>query len=847
MNKKIQAVANLFFLSACESLLFILWLMLIPRENTGSFLFGFSMNRLIILRIIILGAGTFICLHFLLKKQKNFQNWIFDIRNQSRFLTWLLSISLLVALGSWSAIFLFHFLKIPWISIDLHIRLLPFLFWLLVISLQFLFFLPLIFFPKKNTIQHHPTLLLKSFVIVFLISIILFSIVIITKLGINTEVVGVNDLGVPLLEGQIWFCIGILSIIIWWSKVISPHLDISIPKSKIIQFINSDCFIFICIWGLTILFWISQPLPSRNYFAPIKVPPNNEIYPFSDAASYDLDAYKVIYGASAGQTIPKTLYVTFLACLHLLGGNDYGTIIFLQTIVLALFPAILYWIGRELDHRHLGIGLALFSIFRELNSIQAVDVANVSNSKLLLSDMPTMLGVSVLVLVLIKWLKEQEWQPSHAWWIGGTIGLLLLIRFQILLLIPLILLFAVIKYYRKWKQIFLFCLLVLFVVGIVILPALIRNYLIDGTFWLEKSSYFGYITRLMTSSYNPELSLEMDNFNSVQIQQFFTFIEEYIRKNGIGFLAFIPDHFFRNIISAFLIFPVRVSHVATFEDFLSVDNPFWLSVPLNLTIFEFIIITINLVIISFGIVFLYKKNSAVCIFLIVLFTIYDLSTAIIRLSGWRFILPVDWIFILFYGMGILSVMRWIVARIYPVEETEKERPTTIQKSNLFIMRNSKYMIAVISFLVMIIAAFIPIRELLSSKNYPEISKGQVCEEITNTSEFANSGINADQFLAKCKGVDTIVLKGKAFYPRFIEKNFGFKNRGGDIYFGRQDFSRLVFYLMTSGTPKILMRMTQPPDFFPNGADVVVVGQQGDYFEAGLILVQSKGIVKIIKN
>jgi hypothetical protein len=46
--------------------------------------------------------------------------------------------------------------------------------------------------------------------------------------------------------------------------------------------------------------------------------------------------------------------------------------------------------------------LALLVILREVNSIQATNVANVSNSKLLLSDMPATLLVCVLILVMIR-------------------------------------------------------------------------------------------------------------------------------------------------------------------------------------------------------------------------------------------------------------------------------------------------------------------------------------------------------------------------------------------------------------------------------------------------------------
>ena len=191
------------------------------------------------------------------------------------------------------------------------------------------------------------------------------------------------------------------------------------------------------LWVLAVSLWMSLPLPVHNYFAPAVQAPNFEKYPFSDAEQYDLGSLNVYYGSLKDIVISKPLYVTFLAILHTIAGLSYGRMIFFQTLIVALFPVVLYLIGKELHSRLAGIAIALFAIMREVTAIQVTSIANVSSTKLLLSDMPAALLASVLVLVLIRWFKESGKKVSgHEFILGGLIGAFILTRIQTMALVP---------------------------------------------------------------------------------------------------------------------------------------------------------------------------------------------------------------------------------------------------------------------------------------------------------------------------------------------------------------------------------------------------------------------------
>ena len=40
-----------------------------------------------------------------------------------------------------------------------------------------------------------------------------------------------------------------------------------------------------------------------------------------------------------------------------------------------------------------------------------------------------------------------------------------------------------------------------------------------------------------------------------------------------------------------------------------------------------------------------------------------MSSALVRLSGWRFIQPVDWLVIAFYAFGLVDILRGAISRL----------------------------------------------------------------------------------------------------------------------------------------------------------------------------------------
>ncbi len=267
----------------------------------------------------------------------------------------------------------------------------------------------------------------------------------ITKIGLAEESAGWFGLpAVPLLEWQL--------LLAWLTGLIimlgAP--DFQNPKIR-----HPDFWITFLIWTATCALWLSQPVNPAEFATPPRLP-NFEIYPFSDALNYAVEAHSILIGngmnAFFGGIPPRAFYIEVLAWFHALAGQNYSDVIALQTLVLAFFPAVLYLVGKEIAGRWLGVPVALLAAFRDVTSNQAAPFSeNITYSKLFFSELPVALLLITFILLVIRWMKNPSQagiKPAAA---GGVLGLAMLIRTQSIVLLLVTLLLATVVFRNKWK------------------------------------------------------------------------------------------------------------------------------------------------------------------------------------------------------------------------------------------------------------------------------------------------------------------------------------------------------------------------------------------------------------
>ena len=122
-----------------------------------------------------------------------------------------------------------------------------------------------------------------------------------------------------------------------------------------------------------------------------------------------------------------------------------------------------------------------------------------------------------------------------------------------------------------------------------------------------------------------------------------------------GLLSYSLNHFLHNEITSVLIFPLdwRVTPLAG-----ALEHPVWdydQNWQGQLANGEKIKLGVNLLVISFGIVFAFRRHGLAGIVPLLFHLAYNLSNALARTSGGRYLVPVEWVVILYYFLGVVSI------------------------------------------------------------------------------------------------------------------------------------------------------------------------------------------------
>ncbi len=836
-NQALQTAQRFLTLIGLQGLAAAAWLLLIPKEAGNADFLGYSFRRLALLVPILGLAALAVCLRLLLRRNSGWQAALRDEGRRAGIARTGITAGFLLALGAWAIAFFFHFLRLL-DDMGAYVRLLPLLFYALGAGVELMLFIAFAWLGggKNATGPKLRALFGKPFWIALAVLAALWGVIEWTGLGKAPEFISIVALGVPLLEGQVWFMAGLVILILClanaWSRL--PESE----RRK--RWLNADLLVCLGLWALASALWLSLPLPTHNYFAPDKLPPNFNIYPFSDAEQYDMNSLWVWKGSIQNTVISKPLYVTFLALLHALVGLDYGKLILLQTLVLASLPAVLYLIGRELHSRLGGLALALFAILREMNSIQAVNSANVSNSKLLLSDLPATLLVCVLVLVMIRWVKSPEKGAGlRPFLIGGLIGCLNLMRIQTMLLEPFALLVFFIRYRRDFKKLLLTCGVFLLALSLILVPVLVRNHSITGTYWLDSPSTSSALYRFFLDASEAELDIPQATSEEEMLDRNISVIAQVISQNFGNVFLMMLDNYMRNFISTLLIFPVRLGNGIGFQEMMQMRAPFWSEVDSQANIWNALVLLFNLAVMAAGIAALARRQRPALLLISGFYLIYSLSSALVRLSGWRYIMPVDWLALAFFAFGLVDLLRQAGARLLGwngfgeadwLLANEAETPPAA-----FAWKPA----AAYGLVFFLVGAAVAIRAELLPADYPQATREQVCSAIQDAlvaSPWEEQSAELNEF---CLREDVLAYTGMGVYPRYFKAGTGFYKRNYDPYFGIQDYGRLVFRTVGDPNGKVYIKTDDEDIHFPDGAPVYVVGVDQLKFEARVILIASE--------
>jgi hypothetical protein len=803
-----------FYLLAVESLLTWIFLASFPSDSSKS-IFGFSAQRLFLLS----GVGIlFLTAVFMLIKDRylSFVDALdrFLGNSNNRLVTTLVS-GLIVSLGG-----IFFLTPSYRLGEAIYHRLMPLVFLAFVIALQIMI-LQFIWADKKLQWARLKKWItpLKFSGMVILFFILLWVLIAWSGVGIDPEPSGWFAPGSPLLAHQVLFA--------WVVGLLLIGLGRQYDQGKKMDWIMGGS-----LWLAAVVIWWMEPMRRWSYFTPKPTPPNFEYYPYSDAAIYDGFAQNILIGISRQLGLTnRPLYSLILSFFHSIGGQDFENIIFLQIMVFAVLPVFTYLLASRLGGRSAGVIAALIVILRERNSIALTNVIEVSHLKLLMSDVPTMTMMLIFMYFFVKWLLDEKMRIYWGVLAGGFFGFTILIRSQSLLLIPIILLGLLLAWKFEWKS-FIRNSLVFFVTCfLVVFPWVIRNYQVSGQTVIE---YQGFYTKIIASGYSSSPG-DIDPLPGESSEEYNArmknLIVTYIFKNPLEVARFYSSYFIHNEISSVAILPMSLQFFDLYE---YVDRMEYWSTPMDgLPRSAQPVFFVTLCVIAVGIGAVFHRYKWVGLMPLLFHLGYSFSVVPVRMSGWRYILPVDWVIFLYFSIGLAQLGMMLFA----VLSKKEENVSKVEQNSFQPVQNGRIFFALSAFAL--IGILFPLVEWSVPNRYPPMSASQMLKvnvpnglTLENGEQISSSAL--ESFLET--ETDATVGYGRALYPSYYKEGEFWGESSPNLVEASQ-FSRLQFNLIGPNRGFIFLPMQDPPQYFPHASDVFIIGcRQRNSIKALIIMV-----------
>lgn len=612
-----------------------------------------------------------------------------------------------------------------------------------------------------------------------------------------------HEAGVPVLGVQVLLSLALASVLGWLMR---NH------KNRA----WFETLLMLGLWGLAVILWAREPL-MRTYFTPGPYPPAMQVYPFSDAAYYDAGGQYLLLGKVIDNTyqVDKPLYMLFLGILHALAGQDYTRVMFLQVLVLALQPVLIYLLGREMHSRPAGLLTALLLIFQERNAIAAGTIIQLAHVRLMLTETLTALLLLWLGLLLLRWWSQKSPGWPVALLSGAVLGTVLLVRANPLVLLPLIIL-AMLAIFRRrigrWAV-----LSAVFLLGVILpmLPWTIASAQHTGEFYILNKINLVLDARYGEDDLPAPTLAPQPTPSAVKPDAALLPPSNKPASSGPGW--FVPAHFTHNLWMSALILP----HSFSLNDLPhTLDAPYWLSIRTwdgRLPLAAGILMLLNLALLAVGTGCAWQRFKLAGLAPLILLLGYHLANALGRTSGARYLVPVDWVILLYYTLGLVQTLYWLRLLLTGRERSAQDEPVTRAE------RHPRWALGAAAGL-MLLGVLIPLSGALFPERYTAKTSAQAAADLTGRLSLRlEPGGVTEADLSNFLQSGGVVVEGRALYPRFYAANTGEPHVSVTRPYDARAYPRMIFTLLGAERKWTVLLPAQTPLNIPDAADVVLLG------------------------
>ncbi len=708
----------------------------------------------------------------------------------------------------------------------------PLLIWALLVSIELLVVLLLInevkfhkIFNKKNI--HKVIILLGTGFFVFLLILLRAG----DQIG-REQFSWFEEINAPILGIQVFGLIIVLILTLLFLKLIT------LKQKDPIKFI--DPFVLILLFLLAFVLWNNQSVSSTAF---IDIPrlPNNVSYPRSDALGYEISAHQLMVGNGTGRSNHVGFW-QYLAFKNLLLDDDFHTGVQFNLLILSFIPALMYLIVTFLQDRFSAILASMLFIVREVNGLTLVEHITIQQIKDQLTEPFVILGILLLLFLLLRWINNGARNRIYILLSGGVLGFLVLLRVEAFVYVAAVgigiqLIFRN-NLFRGAGKNAIFLLGFLLVAG----PWIMKGVLSSGSIL-----YMGMgRERLVLDSFSSifesesELNQKLDEDGRTPKSK-----SENLGNNLISFLYYLPSNhqpfLTINNLPGLLVNRVDPSDLEndTYRDkYLERyvrSLPFWWNdwngkldsksvLPIFLSSF----------LVTFGFFQLKENNRMIGLILVMIALFHSGIYSFIGRSGGRFVRSVDWVSIVFYSIGISSIVRkiWVSDEKRNLDWWWKAEPI-FEMTNFSPTVEKSYGGIIVAVLLLGFGISFPLAETSIPRVYTEERLDGVIHQITSQASEIPS-INKCLDYYEESGFD--ILYGKALFPRYFKAGQILEDVPGRNYTD-PSIGRIEFYL--TGTMDIWTALPGDKDMagFEHGSEVIVVGKLSkvDYILKGRLM------------
>jgi len=471
-----------------------------------------------------------------------------------------------------------------------------------------------------------------------------------------------------------------------------------------------------------------------------------------------------------------------------------------------------------------------------------------SNTHLLLSEVPTAVGMLLLIYWLVQWLRQPERLTLYPLLTGGVLGLMTLVRHNPWLLLPMVLGLALLVYRRNWRSYLRASLLFLLALVIAIAPWMWRS-----AQWNKTPFYFmiplegsvipnrygtvvstpvpGAPVEQPTAEPAPTTTPADSALMTPQATRTPLPVSVKTLRNlnrslqRIGnIFNFSSAHFFHNLFTSALILPTSLVY-DDLEHTLTPPQSYWgAEWQANFSPGEGLLFAINLLMIAIGIGWGWQRFRIAGLAPLAVALTYFMASALARTSGGRYIVPADWVVYFYYVLGLVQFTWWIIGLIFPGRARMQIDPPALASSVKPVVY-IRYSVLVLLCFFMIGYSLKLSDTLLSRVFIKRESKTQIVENRLPVGSLAQLGVYDSQMQAFLQDPNSVVLVGRVLYPRFYQAGKGEADQFSQN--ARRPYPRMVFNLIGYRFNKgVVLSMDKTPDYFPQGGDAVVLGCTG---------------------